>query len=386
MGISRHIVFALLMALFMNSAHADNRLLHEFSTSPRSNGEQKWRIGYFEGGAYRAYYDTLRSVVEGLMELGWIDMMEVPDSNSKSTQALWAWLSTNATSEYIEFASGAHYSANWDQETRERLREELINRLNEQKDLDLIFAMGTWAGKDLANDEHSTPTIVMSASDPVHSEIIDSIRDSGRDHIYARVDPLRYERQLRVFHDVIGFKKLGVAYEDTQDGRSYAAMDLVQKVAKERGFEVVRCFTQSDIADQQQAGRSVVECFDKLVTEVDAIYITSQGGVNAQTIPTLVSIANEHRIPTFSQAGFTEVEYGFLLSLSRSSYKPVGLFLAATVAKVLNGASPRQLDQLFEESPTIAINLKTAELIGLYLYADVLAAADKIYREIATPN
>ena len=93
-----------------------------------------------------------------------------------------------------------------------------------------------------------------------------------------------------------------------------------------------------------------------------------------------------YRVPTFSQAGSREVRYGFLMSISRPSFKPVGRFLAATVAKVLNGAQPRELNQLFEEAPSIAINLKTAEVIGLYLYADVLAAADEIYRDIESPN
>ena len=62
----------------------------------------------------------------------------------------------------------------------------------------------------------------------------------------------------------------------------------------------------------------------------------------------------------------------------------VGLELLAqyVTAKVLNGARPGNLPQLYEEAPSIAINLKTAEVIGLYLYADVLAAADEIYRDI----
>ena len=30
---------------------------------------------------------------------------------------------------------------------------------------------------------------------------------------------------------------------------------------------------------------------------------------------------------------------------------------------------------MFEEAPNIALNLKTAEIIGIYLYADILAAA-----------
>ncbi|MCB1824761.1 MAG: hypothetical protein KDJ54_09400 [Candidatus Competibacteraceae bacterium] len=53
------------------------------------------------------------------------------------------------------------------------------------------------------------------------------------------------------------------------------------------------------------------------------------------------------------------------------------------MAKIFNGAKPRQLNQVFEEGPTIALNLKTAEIIGLYLKAEILAAADEIYQEIA---
>lgn len=387
MSTLKSIVFALLVMLFVAEAHAETlKRTGPFNTSPKTNGEHKWRVAYYEGGPVGNYYEYLSTLVKGLMELGWIETKAVPHHKDRNTQALWSWLSKDTNSAFIEFVDDAYYSANWDQETRERLQAEIIHRASEQQDLDMIFALGTWAGKDLANDEHSTPTIVMSASDPVRSGIIQGIQDSGRDHIHARVDPLRYQRQVRMFHDVTRFEKLGVAYEDTPDGRNYAAMDTVERVARERGFEIVTCHTQSDISDQNLAGQSVVQCFERLIKEADAIYVTLQGGVNAQSIPKLVEIANKHRIPTFSQAGSKEVQYGFLLSISRPSFKPVGLFLAATVAKVLNGAKPRQLDQLFEESPNIAINLKTAELIGLYLYADVLAAADEIYREIRRPN
>ncbi|MCH9675021.1 MAG: ABC transporter substrate-binding protein, partial [Gammaproteobacteria bacterium] len=266
-------------------------------------------------------------------------------------------------------------------------RETLLRRLNKDRDIDLVIAMGTWAGKDLATSKHNTPTIVMSSSDPIGSGIIASAEDSGFDHLHARVDPKRYERQVRVFHDVIGFKKLGVAYEDSVVGKSYAAIDVVERVAAERGFEVVHCHTQSDIADEKRAGESVHRCFEMLSRKVDAIYVTVQGGVNSETIPRLVKLANNYRIPTFSQLGSTEVKHGFLLSISRAGgFKPVGRFLAATIAKVFNGARPRDLNQVFEDAPNIAINLKTAELVGLYLYAHVLAAADEIYRDISVPR
>jgi ABC-type uncharacterized transport system substrate-binding protein len=197
---------------------------------------------------------------------------------------------------------------------------------------------------------------------------------------------LRYERQVRLFHDIIGFKSLGVAYEDSVYGRNYAALDLIEKVAQERGFDVVTCFTQSDIPDQDKADESVLKCFEDLARKVDAIYVTVQRGVNPKTIPQLVRIAHENRIPTFSQADSKGVRSGFLLSISRGGFKPVGLFQAATIAKIFNGAKPRQLNQVYEEARRIAINLKTAGIVGVYLQSDVLAAADEIYREIENPE
>ena len=57
---------------------------------------------------------------------------------------------------------------------------------------------------------------------------------------------------------------------------------------------------------------------------------------------------------------------------------------AAIIAKIFNNAKPRELPQVFEASRTLAINPKTAELIGfsINLPIEVLAAADELYREI----
>ena len=145
-------------------------------------------------------------------------------------------------------------------------------------------------------------------------------------------------------------------------------------------------FYQGRYPDLEQAGASVVKCFEELAPQVDAFYVVIQNGVNDNTLPKLVSIANKHRIPTFSQQGSDEVRKGILLSISREGgFGPVGRFLAISMAKIFNGAKPRQINQVFEEGPAIAINLKTAEMIGLYLSAEILAAADEMYREINAP-
>ena len=358
-----------------------------FSTAPVLNNGQKWKIVFYEGGPHVNYYHYLEATILGLMKLGWMekDDLEKIQSKNKDTRRLWKWLVNNSRSDYLEFLEDGYYSANWDDKQRQVNRRNILNSLKQEGNIDLVIAMGTWAGLDLANDEHSVPTIVMSTSDPVESGIIKSAEDSGYDHVHARVDPYRYERQLRIFHDIIKFKRLGIAFEDSIYGRSYSAIDTVEKVAADIGFEVVKCYTKSDISDTDIASQSVIQCFEQLSKKVDAIYVTIQGGVNQESIPKLVEIANKNRIPTFSQLGAKEVQQGFLFSISRPGFRPAGLFLSATIAQILNGAKPRQLRQLFEDTPSIAINLKTAEIVGLYLYADILAAADTIYRDIKNP-
>ncbi len=353
-----------------------------FKVDPVTNDGQKWRIGYYEGGAYINYQKQLTETVKGLMQLGWLETAELPKQTGEATDTLWKWLSTEIRSDYIEFVGDAHYSAFWENDKRSKVEDEIVARLNHQKDIDLMIAMGTWAGKGLANYRHRVNTLVFSTSNPISSGIIKSVEDSGFDHVHVRVDPKRNERQLKVFHEMIGFEKLGVIYEDSIAGRSYAAIDTIEALSRSHDFDIVRCHTQSDTSDTELAEKGVIDCFKKLVRKADAIYVTQQGGVNSRSIPTLVEIANRYKIPTFSQSGAREVRYGILASLSRAGYKYVGRFHAETIAKVLNGALPNQLNQLFEEPPKIALNLKTAELIGFDPPIVLLGATDEFFDEI----
>jgi ABC-type uncharacterized transport system substrate-binding protein len=379
-------VFSLFAFIAATPVLALDKEQKTFDTSPTKNNGKKWRIAYYEGGPYIDYQKYLTETVKGLMKLGWIDSAVLPKQTGEETKLLWDWLVSDANSQYLEFMSDAHYSANWDEKERKETVKKIMNRLNTKKDIDLLIAMGTWAGKDFANDDHSTPTLVLSASDPLSAGIIKSIDDSGFDHLNAAIDPFVYERQIRVFHEMINFKKLGIAYEDTEDGRSYAQIDVAEKVAKDRGFEIVKCYTVSDIGDMKKEAESVSNCFKEFSKTADAIYVTQQGGVRLETIPGLVKIAQDYRIPTFSQAGSEEVKYGFLASISQAGFKYFGEFHAKTMAQVFNGAKPNQLTQCFEQPPKIALNLKTAEIIGFDPPVVLLGASDEIFTEISFPE
>ncbi|WP_428033258.1 ABC transporter substrate-binding protein [Amphritea sp.] len=348
------------------------------------NKQHKWRIAYYQGGEYYDYYQYLKATTEGLMAQGWIAPQTIP-KELKTARELWHWLAVNSRSDFIEFIPDGFYSADWDRSYRLQLRQITLQRLQQKHEVDLLLAMGSWAGVDMAVDRHSVPTMVISVNDP---RSLGLIRDQGAayQHVYVTEDPQRYERQVSLFHDLIRFETLGVAYEDSFEGRSYASIDIIERLAEERGFKVISCFTKSDVADQQQANDSVISCFRDLAEQVDAIYVTTQGGVNNDTIPLLVEIANQHRIPTFSQYGQREVKQGYLMSLSQSEgFMDEGKVLSDVAIRILKGVEPASLAKRSSEANRITLNLKTAEQIGLYLNAELLAAADQLYWQIEQP-
>ncbi len=357
-----------------------------YSSTPPANPKAKWRIGYLQGGPYKDYLGTLKATVQGFMVLGWVETRALPQiANPEDTQKLWQWMATSLRSEYIEFVPDGYWSLDWKEERREKMQSVILKRLNDTHDIDLMIAMGTWAGQDLANNRHHTPTVVLSSSDPAASKIIASPLDSGFDHIHARCDPTRYETQLRMFHRIVGFETLGVAYEDTLAGRGYAALDSIEKVAKEKKFKIARCKCKLDIPDVNQRLANIVKCHESLAPRIDALYLT-ESNIPLKDLPQVLAPLVNAKIPTFSQNGSDEVKHGVLLSIAQADFKPVGMFHAETIAKIINGAKPRQLPQIFKEPPKIAINLKTAELINWTPPMDLFEIADEIYKEIKTES
>jgi len=369
----------LLMNCFLQHCYAGETST-TFSTTPIKKAHGKWRIGYLEGGDYREYHRSINATIQGLMSLGWIKESPLLPLENTTGKALWEAYSSSLKSEYLEFVSNGFYTAEWNQEKRKIIQKKILSRLNETKDLDLVIAMGTWAGIDLSQGNHQTPIIVLAVSDAVSSGIIKSIHDSGNDFIHARIDPERYERQVQIFHTLIGFNTLGMIYRNDIEGKSYAAVDKVNKVARERGFTVRSCFLKKSATLEDDEQR-LIHCFKTLAMDVDAIYVTAQTAVNKKTIPIIADIAKDKKIPTFSQAGFEEVKMGLLLSISQAGFKYIGAFYAKTIAKIFNNALPGDLNQIFADPSKIAFNLSTAEAIGFYPSLEVLSSADEIYIE-----
>lgn len=352
--------------------------------TPITNEGKKWRIGYVETEPYANYAGTFYSLVMGLGKDGWLaNVDELPfQSGQTDTKRMWQWLSQRDTGNFIEFVDDGHYSL----KDGTAVQEALARRLTLQKDLDLLIAMGTGAGVFLSQLDYEIPTMIFSSTNAVQSGIVRSENDSGAEHLWAHIDPGLYRRQVEVFYDLFHFKKLGVVYPHNPVARVFSAIDDVQAVASERGFQVV----EYDIVEPRDGTDDELEryyldltqAFTALAKEVDAVYLT-YGAWRLRDLPHLLTPLYEGKIPVFSQQGADEVAHGALLSLAPVDFAGIGQFGAQNMAKVFYDIPPRRLQQVFVHTPNIAINVEAAKKIDYKVPFELLLLADKIYTEIA---
>lgn len=351
---------------------------HPLKNSP----SPKWRIAYVEGGPYSEYQSTFMAILKGFMQQNMLKKTALPPVNSfADSREIWNWAVQNTQSDIIEFIPDGFYSANWDSEQRIEQKKTVLKRINEQNDIDIILAFGTFGGSDFATDEHDVPTFVMSVTDYVQAKIIVSPQDSGRDHVHASVETGRYERQLATFFDVFHFKKLGIPFDDSEDGKATIALTQLENAAKKLGFEIELCGFNT-LESKDKVVDNLISCLEDLGRRSDAIYMTMNTAMQRDRMTDILEPVINAGLPTFSQLGVDETELGVLMSLSQPSFDNEGLNTVNAIIETINGKLPRECEQEYSGPLGLAINLKMAMLIGWNPPFEILAAVDNIFHEI----
>lgn len=382
----RIIPILLTFILVLSMATPSVGLESNSSFKPIMHDGKKWRIGYCETEPFSNYSEILFSIIQGLDEYGWLkNAKSLPYTHGQDdTKAMWQWLSENDLGEYIEFPKDAYYSmSTMKVENGKNPEDTIIDRLNSQNDIDLMIVMGTKAGIALGNDKHNVPIFVFSASNAYNSGIVKGVDYSGSNHIWAHMDVNRFKRQLQVFDDVFKFKKLGIVYENSEVGRSYSALNDIEYMAKERGFEIEREFVDEpkDDSDIERYKNDLKAAYSKLAPRIDAFYVTI-ASIDPKWLPELLQPIYNNKIPVFSQLGLDEVQHGALMSITYFDFPNMGRFGADTIIKKMSGVPLDKLEQSFENTPQILLNLEAAKKIGYKPSFDILLVADKIFNKI----
>jgi len=358
----------------------------------KKEGGQVFRIGVIQSGNYFAYNDVLISIRDGLVDLGWAEKVPLPDKPADPESPfirdiLKAWSGNSA---FVEFVPEAFVDLNWTEDVEAPAAMKAL--LGDASGVDLVISLGTGAGKFVKKlvvaGQVKVPVMVESVSDPIGSGIIVSATDSGSPLVSASFDPDVYDRQIRLFHRVVGFKRLGLIYTDTDTGRAYAALDKVQQAAKDLGFQVIPntevLEDPPDPKDIPKAEEAYLAAVRSLGTKVDAIYLAIQAGLTSNSLARVLALAEQYKIPTFIMEGPDFVKMGTMLGESNTVQIIEGLYSAKKLTRILSGVAPNTLPQVNAHMPHIALNLAEARRIGFDIPVDVVLGADDVFASTIT--
>ncbi len=345
----------------------------------KKGGNRTFKVAVVISGRYFEFFDAFRSILKGLMTVGW--MKDADLSSCKNTSDLIEFVNENNISDYVSFPEELFFDLGWGRNTAS-MRSVLISNSDKEK-IDLIIALGGIAGGIFAKlDEYSIPVLVDAVTDPIAAGIIPGFEDSGKDFLTCRCDPEQFKRQIRLFYDVVKFKKLGIIYGDNESGRVYGAVGDVEAVAEEKGFEIVRNNNVIEDPPENQLELCISkfkDALEEISPKVDALYIGASAGVTEGDVGEIVKIINKHKIPSFALEGSIRVKAGILFGISMSGQVRAGVYNAKKIVAIFNGETPRNLLQLFENVPSVAINIRTAKIIDYDIPIDIIAGSDEVY-------
>jgi len=312
--------------------------------------QKTYRIGYLEPGPYWIFSYELDAIKKAFAEMGWKDK--------------------------IEFPADAYFSPGREEDKKPlwtKRAEELMSR----KDIDLIIVAGTDATATVLKvNNGKIPIVAISVSDPIKSKFVLNEQDSGIDNFTVRIVPNQFKRMFEIFHDVVGFKKLGLVYSDTENGKRYANVEEARQVAKERNFEVIEYKNISPAEKQEECLSGLRYLNDQ---KADAFFIPSMVCFDWKNsdVKSLLDFMAEKKIPTFARNGTRDVKAGALMGFSTVDFSSRGKFVADKIVRIFQGEKPRSLPMVDNAMPKISFNLHVAEKIGFNPPFDILAASDE---------
>ncbi|MDY0094334.1 MAG: ABC transporter substrate-binding protein [Candidatus Vecturithrix sp.] len=231
----------------------------------------------------------------------------------------------------------------------------------EQVKIDLIVTIGTNATADVSRTIQHIPIVFSMVLDP------DAMVQHRRDMVGASLN-IPVEVQLKFIKEVLpAAKTVGVIYDPS---RNTEYVQRLNAISASFHFRII-AFPVTSQKDIPQALNSVRAKSDVLLGIVDNTVYTSR------TTEFIIRFTVQEQLP-FIGLSLSYVKAGALCSLVFDNYD-IGRQTAELVQKILSGVSPATLQITVPEKLNIALNLRTANIIGVPIPKQIQRKAAIVY-------
>lgn len=236
---------------------------------------------------------------------------------------------------------------------------------------DAILTFSTPVTTEASKQTKTIPIIFGSMGDPLASGLVDTLRHPGRNvtgimSLSVDLSPKRLDLLKQLFPSL---KKVAVPVTMT-DIAGKNSLDLIDEIAPKLGVTIVPY-----VVDAKHTPADVALTISK--EDVDGIVLSADSATWA-ALPAFVDQAKKEKIP-FAVFDRDMVDKGGLVGYG-PDYAVVGQQAANFIKKVLSGISPADLPVESPEKLLLALNLKTAQELGLVVPDLFLSKVDYLVR------
>jgi len=231
----------------------------------------------------------------------------------------------------------------------------------------VILTMGTNATGVAVKEVKEIPIVFGMVWDPVDSGFAKDWRSSGTNTTgsSSKVPMTALYKTLKQLAPV---KRLVVLFSPSEKN-SVLQLEEFKEVQKELGIEII----EAPVAKADEAA-SVARAF---ASRGDAIYASGAVAVTSQ-MPAITAVVVDRKIPMISHLA-DAVEAGALLGVT-ANIQEGAKFVGAKTAQILRGSKAADLPIEMPKRFDIAINLKTANAMGVKIPLNLLQSASKVIR------
>jgi len=246
-----------------------------------------------------------------------------------------------------------------------------IDRALAAKDVDAVLLLGVLASHQAAQRPSlPRPVIAPLVVDPVLQAFPLVNGTSGRRNFTYAANFHGIGNSVRAFHQVVGFRHLAALV----DKRLLDALPSLAAKADELALELG---VQITIVPAAQSADALLAA---LPPDADAVYATLLMQFDDAEIRKLAEGLVARNLPSFSEAGRSEVEDGLMLTTggAERDNERLARRIALSIQRLAAGDDPATFEVAFPTEQRFAINMQVATRIGFSPRWDVLANSEQV--------
>jgi putative tryptophan/tyrosine transport system substrate-binding protein len=235
--------------------------------------------------------------------------------------------------------------------------------------VDLIFSISTPAtlAAQKATASNHIPVVFGILTDPVGAGVVTSLAQPGGNITGVTFGPQEVQRLEWLTKIAPAAKRVYIIY-NSDDSSAKSALKTVNATAANLGLEI--------IAREARNPDEIAAALANLPEDIDVLYLLPDSQTEGKLVD-ILAVANARHLAT-SVANVDRVKDGPLYSYAMKLV-PTGQQAAHLADQILKGAMPADLPVETTEF-FLAINLKTAQTLGITIPDVILSQADTIYR------